>query len=181
MIGSGLPGSGRGSGLGMTHTFCLRRGLHWFLGVLSLAFGAVFNVFPIVGLFGPGFYNDVHAGDLWWMILGGVTGLFFEWMGIRQFRNGFQVSGQKLTIRNTLRTYTVDASDIRAITLQEKGGEGGTNWLARVELTAGKNIWIDNLDCGRAIDPPIPERAAVVDEIRALLGLGDADLAAETR
>ena len=108
-------------------------------------------------------------------------GLVFAWFGIRYFRYGVQVSGQRLTIRG-LRTTAVDAADIRAITLQpKKGVEVGRYWVARVELTSGKNIWIDNLECGPASQPPKPERLAIVDEIRALLGLADADLTAETR
>jgi hypothetical protein len=169
-------------GPGTTHTFHLRPGLHGFTGVLCLAIAAFFLVFPIVGLFVPGFYKDFHAGDVWGILGAGALVLGCVWIGIRQFRNGAQVSGHKLTIRNELRTYTVDASDIRAVTLQPKSvGESGTRWVARVELTSGKGIWIDNFECGPVRERPIPDRAAAVRAVRALLGLEDADLTPETR
>ena len=165
-------------GPGTTHTFHLRPVIHGFVGVLCMAIAAFFLVFPIVGLFIPGFYNGFHAGDVWEILGIGALVLGSAWLGIRQFRNGAQVCGHKLTIRNELRTYTVDANDIRAITLQPKSvGEGGTRWVARVGLASGKSIWIDNFDCGPAREPPIPDRAAAVRAVRALLGLGGADLA----
>ena len=55
---------------GRTHTFHLRPIKHGLVGLLGLALGAVFVVWPIVGLFTPGFYNDFQAGDLWWILLG---------------------------------------------------------------------------------------------------------------
>ena len=166
----------------MTKTFRSHPGQHVFVGVLSAALAALLLGFPVEGLFTPGFYKGYSAGQIAGVLLFGCgLGLVFAWLGIRQFRNGIQVSDQKLTIRNELRTYTVAAADIRAITLQPKSvGEGGTRWVPRVELTAGKKMWIDNLECGPASKPPEPGRAAVVAEIRALLGLGDADLTAET-
>jgi hypothetical protein len=134
--------------------------------------GAFFLGFSIWGLFSPGFYKGSSAWETaGTLLLGCGIGLVGAWIGIRQFRNGAQVSGHKLTIRNELRTYTVDAADIRAISLQPKRvGEGGTRWVARVELTAN-SIWIDNFDCGPAGRPPRPDRAATVEEVRALLGV----------
>jgi hypothetical protein len=142
-----------------------------------VALGAFFLGFPIYGLFTPGFYKGASAWETAGILFFGVLVMVVcSWVGIRQFRNGAQVSGHKLTIRNELRTYTVDAADIRRITLQPKSvGEGGTRWVARVELTA-KSIWIDNFDCGPASKPPKPGRVAVVDEIRALLGVRAEDL-----
>jgi hypothetical protein len=164
---------------GRTHTFHLRPVKHGFVGILGVALGAVFVVWPIVGLFTPGFYNNFHAGDLWWILLGAAGGLVFAWIGIRQFHNGAKVSGHKLTIRNELRTYTVDAADIRAIILQPKSSPNGDYWVARVELTSGKSIWIDNFDCGPAGKPPKPDRAAAVEEVRALLGVRADDIRQE--
>ena len=161
---------------GRTHTFHLRPVKHGFVGILGVALGAVFVVWPIVGLFTPGFYNDFHAGDLWWILLGAGGGLVFAWIGIRQFRNGAKVSGHKLMIRNELLTYTVDAADIRAITLQPKSSSNGDYWVARVELTSGKSMWIDNFDCGPAGKPPKPDRAAAIEEVRALLGVRADDI-----
>jgi hypothetical protein len=135
--------------------------------------GAFFLGFPIWGLFTPGFYKGSSAWETaGTLLLGCGVGPVCAWLGTRQFRNGAQVSGHKLTIRNELRTYTVDAADIRAISLQPKCvGEGGTRWVARVELTGGKSIWIDNFDCGPTGRLPRPDRAATVEEVRALLGV----------
>jgi hypothetical protein len=159
-----------------TNVFHLRPVFHGFVGVLGVALGAVFVVWPVVGLFTPGFYNDFHAGDAWWILLGAAGGLMSAWIGIRQFRNGAKVSGGRLTIRNELRTYTVSVADIRAITLQAKSGPNNTNWIARVELTSGRGIWIDNFDCGPGGKPPKPGRMAAVEEVRALLGVGAGDV-----
>ena len=161
---------------GKTHTFHLRPVFHGFVGVLGVAIGAFFIGFPIYGLFTPGFYSDFHTGDVWWMLLIGGGALVFAWMGIRQFRNGAQVSGHELTIRNELRTYRVDAADIRAITLQPKNSQNGPYWVAQVELTDGKSIWIDNFECGPVRKPPRPDRLAAVEEVRALLGLRADDM-----
>ena len=160
---------------GETHAFHLRPVFHGFVGVLCLALSGVFTGGPIAGLFIPGFYHDVHAGDVRWIFLISCGGLVCAWIGIRQFRNGVQVTGHKLTIRNELRTYTVDAADIRAITLQPKSGPNSTEWVARAELTGGKSIWIDNFDCGSAGKPPKPNRAAAVEAVRALLGVADSE------
>ncbi len=162
---------------GTVHTFHLRPVLHGSVGGLSVAMGAFFLGFPIYGLFTPGFYKGSSAWETaGTLLLGCGVGLVCAWIGIRQFRNGAQVSGHKLTIRNELRTYTVDAADIRAITLQPKCvGQGGTRWVARVELTAN-SIWIDNFDCGPAGKSPKPDRAAAVEEVRALLGVRADDI-----
>jgi hypothetical protein len=162
---------------GTVHTFHLRPVFHGFVGGLCVAIGAFFFVFPIVGLFIPGFYKGSSAWETAGILLMGCGVLLVcGWIGIRQFRDGAQVSGYKLTIRNEFRTYTVDAADIRAISLQPKsGGEGGTRWVARVELTAN-SIWIDNFDCGPTGKPPRPDRLAAVEKVRALLGVRADDI-----
>jgi hypothetical protein len=163
----------------MTRTFRLRTVKHVLVGGLALAMSAFGFGLAISYPFAPG---SSTAGETAETLLIGVSlGLVFAWMGIRQFRNGVQVSGQKLTIRNEFRTSTVAAADIRAINLQPMDSPNGPYWVPRVELTSGKSIWIDNFDCGPAGRPSRPDRAAIVEEVRALLGLGDADLTAETR
>jgi hypothetical protein len=87
---------------GSTHSVHLSSVSHGFVGVLCVAMGAFFLGFPTVGLFIPGFYDDFHAGEVWRLLLGYGSGLVFVWIGIRQFRGGAQVSGDKLTIRNEL-------------------------------------------------------------------------------
>jgi hypothetical protein len=106
-------------------------------------------------------------------------GLACLWEGIRSFRIEAQVSGQKLTIRNELRTYTVGSGDIRAITLQPhtNGQHRTRHWIARAGLTGGKSIWIDSLDCGPARWPPEPDLEAAAEEFRALLGAAEGDIA----
>jgi hypothetical protein len=99
--------------------------------------------------------------------------------GICAFRKGVQVGVGKLAIRNELSTRTVNASEIRAITLEPKAvSQVATHWVARVELTNGRNIWIEDFDCGPARRPPRPEMAAIVDEVRALLGVRADDISA---
>jgi hypothetical protein len=85
-----------------THRVHLRPVSHEFVGVLCMAVGAFFLGFPTVGLFIPGLYNDFHAGDVWTLLLSYGLGLVCVWIGIRQFRNGAQASGHKVTIRNEL-------------------------------------------------------------------------------
>jgi hypothetical protein len=107
-------------------------------------------------------------------VISSACGLFFTWGAIRAFRLGVQVSGDTLVIHNELFTRRVDAGDIRAITLEPKAvSQVATHWVARVELTSGKRIWIEEFDCGTASKPPNPERAAIVEQVRALLGLRD--------
>ena len=158
---------------GTTHTYRFFNGWQITGGVLCMALGAFFAVFPIYGLFTPGFYKGSSAGGTAGLVLlGCVLGLVGAWLGIRQFRIRAQVSGQKLMIRNTFRTYAIDASSIRAITVKyHSSGEGTAHWFPWVELTSGRGIWIDGIDCGNAGKPPRPERVAVVEEIQALLGV----------
>jgi hypothetical protein len=158
---------------GTTHTFQFRPGLHISVGVLGVALGAGGLIWPITGLFTHGFYQGASTGKVVLTFLLGVGwALALGWMGIRSFRVGAQVSGGKLIIRNEFRTRTVDAGDIRAITLQPKNFEGGAIWVAQVELADGRRIWIDDFACGRASKPPKPDRAAAVEEVRMLLGVG---------
>lgn len=80
-------------------------------------------------------------------------------------------------IRNTFRTYAIDASSIRAVTVKEhSSGDGIAHWFPWVELTSGRGVWICGIDCGNAGKTPRPERVAVVDDIQVLLGVEDNDL-----
>lgn len=159
------------------HTFHLHPVRHAFVGGLCAAIGAFFLGFPVYGLFSPGFYKGSSAWETAGLLLMGVlVALVCAWVGIHQFRCGAQVSGQKLMIRNELRSYAVDAADIRALTIEPKQGPNASYWVARIELTSGKGIWIDNFDCGRTSRPPKPDRVAIVAEVRALLGVGAEDI-----
>ncbi len=84
-----------------------------------------------------------------------------------------------MTVRGYVRTRTVEASEIRAFTLQTRDETGnGPRWIVRVELTGGKGLWIPSFACGSARRPPRPELAAIVEQVRAMLGVGGNDLAA---
>lgn len=163
---------------GTTRTYRFFNGWQIIGGVLCMALGAFFAVFPIYGLFIPGFYKGSSAGGTaGLLLLGCVLGLVGAWLGIRQFRIRAQISSQKLMIRNTFRTYAIDASSIRAITVKyHSSGEGTAHWSPWVELTSGRGVWIDGIDCGNAGKPPRPARVAVVEEIQALLGVEGDDL-----
>jgi hypothetical protein len=85
---------------------------------------------------------------------------------------GVQISAEKITIRGYFHTRTVNASEIRAITLRPKdNGEGQLRWIPQVELTSGESFPIASFDCGPARKPPKPELAATLEEVRALLGV----------
>jgi len=149
---------------GTTRTFRFHPVRQTVLGISFAVYGAAFVASAAV------FASGLRA----WAFGAIVLGLFFAWGAICRFRMGAQVSGRTLTIRNELRSYVVDAGDIRAITLQPKQiSEIAAHWRPRVVLASGRGIWIDNLDCGPARRPPRLERVAVVDEVRALLGVAE--------
>ena len=157
---------------GTTHTFRLHRGRNRVLGIICLAIAACFPV---------GLGAQVAAGQLtaWDVILFIGCALFFGWGGICAFRKGVHVSAGKLAIGNELGTRTFNASEIRAITLEPKAvSEVATHWVARVELTNGRKIWVEAFDGGPARRPPRPEIAGIVDEVRALLGIRADDISA---
>ena len=113
-----------------------------------------------------------------WMAAVGLLGI---WLGIRLLRLGvLQISAGRMTVRGYLRTRTVEVSEIRAFTLRTRDETGnGPRWIVRVRLTGGKGFWIPSFACGSARRPPSPQLAAIVKQVRALLGIGgddDADL-----
>ncbi len=158
---------------GTTHTFRVHRRV--VLAVICMVIGALFLPWGIAALFNPAAFQL----NAWQELLFIGMGLFFMWAGICAFRGGVQVRGGKLIIRNELWARTIPASDILAITLEPKAvSEVATHWKPRVELTNGRSIWIDHLDCGPVKRPPQPDRAAAVEEIRALLGVRPGDSSA---
>jgi hypothetical protein len=153
---------------GTTHTFCFRRGRHLSFGIVFVAFGATFLAVAVA---------DPSGRQAWGDVVLVAFGFALVWLGIRQLREGVQISGAKLTIRNDYRTRTVNASEIRAITLEPHTfGQVVYCWVPRVRLIDGRSIWIDNFDCGPAGKPPRPELAATVDEVRVLLGVRAEDV-----
>ena len=166
---------------GVVHTFGFHRGRGRILGVICLGLGttmlAVLVMVLVTGQIGN---EGMRTGGLsagesaaWDVILFTGVGLFLLWVGIRAFR-GLGRAGQwrKLIIHNELLTRRVDTGDIArsAPSRNRKRSAGATHWVARVKLTDGKSIWIDNFDGGTTRRPPRPQLAATVDEIRALLG-----------
>lgn len=161
---------------GTTHNFRFHLGKQIILGIFYLVVGAGFLSGIALAILVP----DGRLGPFWGVGFG-VAGLFFVWAAICSFRMGVQVSSEKLTIRNAYRTYTIDASSIRAIILQPHAKVNGSGrWLPWVILTNRAGVWIDNFDCGPASGPPRPGPAAIVEEVRMLLGLRSDDLATET-
>jgi hypothetical protein len=159
---------------GATHTFRYRRGFHLVLGIVVAVFGVVLLVGQAAALAYPhsSWAQGNSTGDYIWFA---AAGLLLVWVGIRLLRVGVQISSGKMTIRGYFATRTVNASEIRAITVQPRDEQGGPRWKPRVELSSGKSLWIGSFDCGSAREPLNPELAATVQELRVLLGVGADD------
>lgn len=115
---------------GTTHTFRLQRGLLLACGIVAVAFGAACLGLAVAAPLTAWSPDVGGKGDEVWAI---GLGLLCLWFGIRLFRVGVQIRGEKLTIRSYLRTRTVGASEIRAITLQPKAiSQGGATWISEV-------------------------------------------------
>lgn len=145
---------------GTTHTFRFHRGRHLSFGILALVSGAACLAIAAA----PG--TGAWWGEVLFLV---IFGLALVWLGVRQFWVGVQISAGKVAIRNSWRTRTVDASEIRAITLRPHVIGEGNRWVPRVELTGGREVWIENFDCGPEKRPAKPELVAAVGEVRALL------------
>jgi hypothetical protein len=158
---------------GTTHTFCFHSSAHRALGACFAVFGVICLAEAAAAPITAG-----HLGGSWRdEIVVICTGFLTVWGGIRAFRVGVHISGEKLTIRDEFRTRKVSADAIRAITLQSKTmSAAGSHWLPRVDLIDGNGVWITNFDCGPADRPPPPELAAAVAEVRAPLGAGADDI-----
>ena len=103
-----------------------------------------------------------------------AMGIVGSWLGFRSLRVGAYVSPGVLRVNNWFRTRTVSRSQITAINLrQRRGGEAGPYWCPLVELDEGSSFWISGIECGRGAIP-LPERVALVNEIRRLLEVGGA-------
>jgi hypothetical protein len=162
---------------GTTHTFYSMAGFHLFLGITVAVIGAGLLVGEAAALANPS-SKWAQGGNSTWDYIGGAgLGVLLVWIGIRLLRVAVRISSEKITIRGYFVTRTVNASDIRAITLQPKdNGEGRLRWIPEVELTSGKSFSINSFDCGPARKPPKPELAATIEDIRALLGVEADDL-----
>jgi hypothetical protein len=140
--------------------------------VVTGAACAVLGVGLLVGTAAAVAYPHSSWGQgisTWGAIGSTALSLLFIWVGIRLARVRLKINSEKITIRSYLYTRTVNASKIHAITLQPKDYENGPRWIFRVELTSGTSFGIESFDCGSARNPPIPELAAIVEEIRVLL------------
>jgi hypothetical protein len=147
---------------GTTHTFCFYWVLHRVCGIGMAAIGVC--SLGAVAVPGPAVQRVAFIG----------IGVLFIFLGICIARAGVQITDRKMTIRNYVFTYTVDASEIRAITLRERSmGQSRYDWIPRIELTNGNAIWIATFDCGSSGMPPKSDLVATIDEVRALLGVVD--------
>jgi hypothetical protein len=152
---------------GTIHTFRSMRAFHLVVGIACVVLGAGLLVSTAAAVAYP--HSSWGQGiSTWGAIWSTALSLLFIWVGIRMTRVEVQISAKKITIRGYLHTRTVKASEIRAITLQP----GGANdWQPRVELTDGRSFYIPSFSCGSVRNPPIPARAAAVEEARKLLGV----------
>jgi len=104
------------------------------------------------------------------MVIVAILVVSLTWVGIRGVRVRVELSGERITVRNFLRTRTSRVDGIREISLKIRtGGENTRHWVPFVELTDGGGIWIEALDCGLAHLPPHADRVAALDELRALI------------
>jgi hypothetical protein len=171
---TGLAWGHRVDRSGTIHTFRFQRGLLIFGAVMVLAFAAAFFALAVAGPL-SGWSPDVgmSKGNEIWAI---GAGLLCLWLGIRLLRVAVEISAGKMTIRSYFRTRTVNVGEIRAISLQSKSmSGGGSQWIPRVDLTDGRSIWINNMECGPVDRPPKSYLAASFDEIRGVLGVGADD------
>jgi hypothetical protein len=164
---------------GTVHTFRGQRAIHLVTGIAAVVVGIGLLVGLAAALADPssswarGDGGVGTSGDAE-MAIGGLLAI---WLGIRLLRVGLQITAGKMTYRGYFWSRTVDAADIRAITLQPIDETGnGARWIPRVELTGGKGFWIRSLDLSRARKPPKPRLAAQLDDIRALLGITAEDM-----
>jgi hypothetical protein len=149
---------------GATHTFRIHRGRRVFFGIFFAVGGAAIIVsFALVVL--PNATGDLKAWTTVGIALCGI------WMGIRLPFAAVHISGEKMTIRNIFRTYTINGSDIREITvLGTARGDELMQQTPEVHLTNGRKIKLTGLDetmSGDAKRDPCEN----LDQIRALLGI----------
>ena len=161
---------------GTTHTLLYSaRTFRLVTGTVCAVIGVGFLVSTLVAVAYPSSSWARGDNSTWDYIWGAALSLLFIWVGIRLARVRLQINSEKMTIHSYLYTRTVKSSKIRAITLQPKDYEGGPRWIFRVELTSRTSFGIESFDCGSARNPPIPELAAIVEEIRVLLGVSTDD------
>lgn len=152
---------------GTTHIFRYRPFVRLFVGII-LAGAAAGGIAKTAVWLSDG-------TNSWWTVIGLIAiigfGLSCIYEGIRMPFAGVRLGGRKMTIRNFSRTYVINASDIRAITLEYRERNGGY-WGPKVHLTNGRSIWLQGFYTQVADSRAAPrELVAIVDEIRAALGI----------
>jgi hypothetical protein len=147
-----------------THTFRLHRGRLIFFGIFFAGGGAAIAA-ALASVVLPNAPGDLKA----WTAVG--ISLCGIWIGIRTPFLAVRISGGKMTIRNTYRTYTINGSEIRAITvLGTARGDALRQQTPEVLLTNGRSIKLTGLDettTGEAERDPCED----LEQIRALLGI----------
>ena len=160
---------------GTTHTLLYSaRGFRLVTGTVCAVLGAGLLAAVVVTMANPtsSWAQGNNTSENIW---GTAMSLLLIWVGLRLARARLQINSEKVAIHSYLYNRTVNASKIYAIRLQAKDYEGGPRWIFRVELTSGTGFGIESFDCGSARNPPIPELAAIVEEIRVLLGVSADD------
>jgi hypothetical protein len=162
---------------GATHTFHSMHGFHLLTGIVCVVLGVGWLAGIVAVVADPS--SSWSQGSSPWQATWAIPiGFLIVWLGIRLVRVGVQISSEKMTIRGYFVTRTVNASEIRALSLQPKdNGEGQLRWIPQIELTSGKSFSIDSFDCGPARNPPRPEMSATIEDVRTLLGVKSPDSA----
>jgi hypothetical protein len=152
---------------GATRTF---RTDHGKRVTVVIIFAAMITVLAVVAFGSAG--RHAGLGVLGAVLLVGLFAVPTGWLCFRSLRVGVEVCDGMVTIRNISRVRAVVASDILAVTLRSMDRGPEVHWVPEVELANGKHIPLYGLDCGQTNTPPKPAALAVLDELRALLGLG---------
>jgi hypothetical protein len=104
------------------------------------------------------------------------SAIFAAWLGIRCMRVCVVVSPNDLRAQNYFHTRSVDRKQILEINISKKrGGEGGPVWMPQVRMTDGSTFWISTLECGSVRKGLMPDRVAMLHEIRRILQLTGRD------
>jgi len=156
---------------GTTHTERFLSGFAVGWAIALLLFGCFWLLLGIEAVADPSSFgnnppNPAGAPNGWGEVAFIAGGAGLALLAIRLMRTGVKAGAGKLTIYNMWRTRVVNASDIRAINLEEQAG-----WTPRVHLADETSIWLGYFSGARVTEPPKPRQTAKVDRLRLLLGV----------
>ena len=147
---------------GTTHIFRYRPFRRLFIGIIIAGGGAYCIAKAVRSL--------SNGTDRWWSVILLITVIGVLLSLVRMPFEEVRLSDGKMIIRNIGRRRVINASEIRAITLEYKVSGAGGYWEPKVHLTNGRSIWLKGFSTSVA-GTPDPKLVAIVDEIRALLGI----------